>query len=217
MDPVLPLSLQPMRLARRPEPFSDPAWLFELKYDGFRALAHLSDGNCKLISRNGNAFRSFESLRVAIPGDVRARQAVIDGEIVCLDAQGRSRFNDLLFHRAELCFVAFDLLWCAGEDLRQLPLIDRKLQLRSVVREMPSVSSTPIMLKSAGKISLPWPANMTWRESLPSTVPGRTSATARKRHGSRSGTGPIRRCRTGMSCLTEWQIGGGRRTAGVGR
>jgi ATP-dependent DNA ligase len=71
---------------------------------------------------------------VAIPGDVRARQAVIDGEIVCLDAQGRSRFNDLLFHRGEACFVAFDLLWCAGKDLRRLALIERKLRLRSVVR-----------------------------------------------------------------------------------
>jgi hypothetical protein len=93
----------------RAEPFSDPAWLFELKYDGFRALAHISNGDCTLISRNGNAFRSFESLRAAIPGDLTPQQAVIDGEIVCLDAQGRSRFTDLLFRRGEPCFVAFVL------------------------------------------------------------------------------------------------------------
>jgi ATP-dependent DNA ligase len=73
----------------------------QLKYDGFRALAHVSAGECKLISRNGNAFRSFESLRAAIPDDLRARQAVVDGEIVCLDDQGRSQFNDVLFRRAK--------------------------------------------------------------------------------------------------------------------
>ena len=92
----------------------------QLKYDGFRALAHVSDGDCKLISRNGNAFRSFESLRAAIPGDLTPQRAVIDGEIVCLDGQGRSRFTDLLFHRGEPCFVTFDLLRCAGRDLRYL-------------------------------------------------------------------------------------------------
>jgi bifunctional non-homologous end joining protein LigD len=58
-----------------------------------------------------------------------------DGEIVCLDDQGRSRFNDLLFHRAEPCFVAFDLLWCDKQDIRRLPLIERKARLRSIVRE----------------------------------------------------------------------------------
>ena len=84
-----------------------------MKYDGFRALAHLDRGECRLVSRNGDAFRSFEPLRAAIPGDLTPQPAVIDGEIVCLDAQGRSRFNDLLFRRAEPCFVAFDVLWYA--------------------------------------------------------------------------------------------------------
>ena len=79
----------------------------ELKYDGFRALAHLSNGDCKLISRNGNAFRSFESLRAAIPGDLTPQRTVIDGEIICLDAQGRSRFTDLLLRRAEPRFYAY--------------------------------------------------------------------------------------------------------------
>ena len=56
---------------------------------------------CELISRNGNPFKSFESLRAAIPGDLKAKRAVSDGEIVCLDAQGLAPFNDLLFRRAE--------------------------------------------------------------------------------------------------------------------
>jgi len=58
---------------------------------------------------------------------------VLDGEIVCLDGHGKPQFRDLMFRREEPHLVAFDLLWCDGEDLRYLPLIDRKLRLRSVV------------------------------------------------------------------------------------
>jgi hypothetical protein len=58
---------------------------------------------------------------------------VLDGEIVCLDKNGKPQFRDLLFRRGERHFYAFDLLRCEGEDLRYLPLADRKLRLRSVV------------------------------------------------------------------------------------
>jgi bifunctional non-homologous end joining protein LigD len=58
---------------------------------------------------------------------------VLDGEIVCLDRHGKTQFKDLLFRRGEPRFYAFDLLWHDGEDLRHLPLIERKLRLRSVV------------------------------------------------------------------------------------
>jgi hypothetical protein len=56
--------LQPMLLGRKAEPFDHPEFIFELKYDGFRALAIILDGECMLVSRNGNAFRSFEGLRL---------------------------------------------------------------------------------------------------------------------------------------------------------
>jgi len=58
---------------------------------------------------------------------------VLDGEIVCLDSEGNTQFRNLLFHRGEPRFYAFDLLWCEGEDLRRLPLIVRKQRLRSVL------------------------------------------------------------------------------------
>jgi hypothetical protein len=58
---------------------------------------------------------------------------VLDGEIVCLNRDGKTQFKDLLFRRGEPRFYAFDLLGCQGEDMRYLPLIDRKLRLRSVV------------------------------------------------------------------------------------
>jgi hypothetical protein len=80
--------------------------------------------------------------------DLRGRRCVIDGEIVCLDPEGKAQFRDLLFHRAEPFFYAFDLLWDEhtwpdnevemrrfrnGEDTRYLPLVDRKQRLRQIV------------------------------------------------------------------------------------
>lgn len=58
----------------------------------------------------------------------------MDGEIVCLNDAGKTEFRDLLFRRGEPRFVAFDLLWCDGQDLRYTPLIERKHQLRSILR-----------------------------------------------------------------------------------
>jgi ATP-dependent DNA ligase len=87
-----------------------------------------------LVSRNGNEFKSFSVLNEAIAAEVKAPSPVLDGEIVCLDAGGKPQFRDLLFRRGEPRFVAFDLPWCEGEDLRSLTLIERKGRLRSIVR-----------------------------------------------------------------------------------
>lgn len=122
-----------MLLGRVPEPFSHPDWLYEIKWDGFRSLVYVENGDCKLVSRNGNDFKSFSALDKAIPKELRSRSAVLDGEIVCLDRHGKTQFKDLLFRRGEPRLYAFDLLWCGGEDLRHLPLIERKSRLRAVV------------------------------------------------------------------------------------
>jgi bifunctional non-homologous end joining protein LigD len=65
------------------QPFDHPDFLFELKHDGFRALAHIWDGQCELVSRKRNAYKSFEELRdnFAKP---KVKNTVIDGELVCL-------------------------------------------------------------------------------------------------------------------------------------
>lgn len=89
---VLPL-LQPLPLTGRPEPFSHPDWLFEVKYDGFRALAHLDPSGVRLVSRNGNRFASFTDLCASLEFFLKAKSAVLDSEIVCLDENGHSQFN----------------------------------------------------------------------------------------------------------------------------
>jgi bifunctional non-homologous end joining protein LigD len=122
-----------MTLQTAREPFSRRDWLFELKYDGFRALAHVRHGAATLVSRNGHAFASFDdlarSIAVALPN---TKEAVLDGEIVCLDKKGRPRFNDLLFRRSAPCFFAFDLLH-DGKDRRNDALVDRKSALRRLI------------------------------------------------------------------------------------
>jgi bifunctional non-homologous end joining protein LigD len=123
----------PAPLQRVPAPFSHPDWLFEIKWDGFRALAHIEEGHCRLLSRNRNEFKSFSALKFMLPHEFRGRSAILDGELVCLDGEGKPNFRDLLFRRGEPRFIAFDILWNDGEDLRRLPLIERKDRLRGMV------------------------------------------------------------------------------------
>src|SRR5207253_7071688 len=127
-------NLRPIRLSRRPEPFDSDEYLYELKIDGFRALAHIADGKGELISRNGNTFRGFAELATWIAEHLKVEDAVLDGEIACIDGEGRPVFKDLLFRKSTCIYVAFDLLYVNGKDLRTLPLIERKQQLRKLLR-----------------------------------------------------------------------------------
>jgi ATP-dependent DNA ligase len=105
-----PMPLLPVR-----EPFDGNDWIFELKLDGFRALAHLDGDRCELVSRNGNAFSKWDSLKADLARSVRATSAVMDGEIVCMDAAGASDFYALMFNRRAPVFCAFDLLAMDGQ------------------------------------------------------------------------------------------------------
>ncbi len=103
-----------MPLGRARAPFSHSDWVYEIKWDGFRALAYVEDGVCRLVSRNGNVFKSFAALAAGLPDELRAGAAVLDGEIVCLDSNGKSQFEELLFRRGEVRFQAFLLPQPAG-------------------------------------------------------------------------------------------------------
>ena len=83
--------------------------------------------------RNGNVFRGFKELAEWIGRRLKV-DAVLDGEIVVLDEYGRPQFNHLLFRRGVLYFYALDLLSLGGEDLRTVPLIERKARLRKLIR-----------------------------------------------------------------------------------
>jgi bifunctional non-homologous end joining protein LigD len=127
--------LSALDLQQIPRPFDDPDWLFEIKYDGFRSLAQIEHGVCRLISRKDNVYKRFTDLAKAIPADLTIDEAVLDGEIVVLDSEGKSLFYELMHTRAVPIFAAFDLVWLNGTDLRDQPLLERKRRLRKIVRK----------------------------------------------------------------------------------
>src|SRR5262249_49671261 len=109
-------------------------WLFELKYDGFRAVLYLDQGRAWLVSRNGITYgRRFAALCAELAADIRVRNAVFDGEIVCLDDAGRPQFDRLFYRRGTPVFVVFDLLWLNGREYRDAALLYRKAKLSTVV------------------------------------------------------------------------------------
>src|SRR5438876_10977068 len=137
---TVPTQFQPMPLLKRRLPFDDPDWIYELKMDGFRALAVIEHGRAQLLSRNGHLFASFSALAESISGSLPNVRAVIDGEICSLDRRGRPQFKNLMFHRGNPpCFFAFDLL-TYGNDLRPERLLDRKQELRRLLARTPADS-----------------------------------------------------------------------------
>jgi len=110
--------VQPIIPIRRKEPFDDPDWLFDCKYDGFRGLCYLEQGRCRLISRNGKPLSRFGSLAAELAAVLEVDEAVIDGEVIVADETGRSQFYELLRVPRSACYVAFDILWLDGTDLR---------------------------------------------------------------------------------------------------
>jgi len=129
----LPLAhFNPAELIRLREPFDSTEYVFELKMDGFRGLAHIAGDGTRLVSRRGNVYKSFPRLCAAILNAVDC-DTVLDGEIVCLDAHGRPQFYELLRRRGDPVFYAFDVLWMDGADLRERPLVERKRVLRSII------------------------------------------------------------------------------------
>jgi len=116
-------------------PFDDKGWLFEDKYDGFRMIAKVEDGSVTLYSRNGLIVsRNYMEVAKALEG-VKG-DAVIDGELVAIGKDGVSHFQLLqnaLRHEAKLQYCAFDLMFQDGEDLRGLPLLERKDRLKSIL------------------------------------------------------------------------------------
>jgi bifunctional non-homologous end joining protein LigD len=125
---------QPMPLQKRKSAFNDSDFTFEIKWDGFRALALIAHGRTQLLSRNGHRFAYFADLERLISAGLPDTRAVIDGEICSLDKRGRPQVRDLLFHRGNYpCFLAVDLLIRDGKDCRRERLLDRKQELRRVL------------------------------------------------------------------------------------
>ena len=132
---TLPKQLQPMLVTLTDGPFDDKGWIFEDKYDGFRMVAKIAPGKVALYSRNGKII-SHSYIEVARALEGVKGDAVIDGELVALDDEGVSHFQLLqnaLRREAKLRYFAFDLMFQDGDDLRGLPLTERKKRLKAIL------------------------------------------------------------------------------------
>ena len=140
-------TIHPMLATPVNDPFDSPEWLFEIKWDGYRAVAFLDHGKMRLVSRNQNDLTARYPELKDLPQFVKAKQAILDGEVVALDAEGRPSFS-LMQQRTgfrpggrrapanadvPVLYYAFDLLYLDGYDLRRVPLEARKAALASAL------------------------------------------------------------------------------------
>jgi bifunctional non-homologous end joining protein LigD len=135
--------VKPMLATLVDAPFDRPGWLFEIKWDGYRAIADVSrDGGVWLYSRNHTSFEETFAPVVESLGRLR-HDAVLDGEVVVVDLSGRSQFQLLQNYKkngnGDLLYLVFDLLELDGRDLRARPLVERKKLLKKLVRRLPRV------------------------------------------------------------------------------
>ncbi len=107
-------------------PFDHVDWIFEIKYDGFRSAAYIDDGKCELVSRSDHIYNRYEPLCRSLPGSFACDTAVFDGKLVVLDEQGLSQFYPMMFNKQAPIFAVFDVLMIDGDDVRELPLWQRK-------------------------------------------------------------------------------------------
>jgi len=137
---AMPTAIYPMLATAIEKPFDNPDWLFEIKWDGYRAVAFIDNGRIRFVSRNQNDLTGQYPELGTLPQFIKARRAIIDGEIVALDDEGRPSFS-LMQQRTgfrpgksrlpgrqgvPVIYYAFDLLYLDDFDLRGVPLERRK-------------------------------------------------------------------------------------------
>ncbi len=143
----MPTVIQPMLATSVAKAFDNPDWLFEIKWDGYRAVAFIEDGRVRLVSRSQNDLTAQFPELGSLPKFVKAGRAILDGEIVALDDEGRPSFS-LMQQRTgfqpgkrrlprregvPVIYYAFDLLYLDGLDLRRVALEQRKQLLQEMI------------------------------------------------------------------------------------
>jgi bifunctional non-homologous end joining protein LigD len=130
-----PARFSPMLATLVDKPFDEPGWLYEVKWDGYRAVGFMNEGEVELKSRNDKSFNEkFYPIYQALQ-DWKIN-AVVDGEIVVVKDNGESDFGTLQNWRSEadgqLMYYVFDVVWLDGKDLRGLPLTKRREVLKTL-------------------------------------------------------------------------------------
>src|ERR1700682_378879 len=149
----MPAVITPMLATLVDAAFSDPDWLFETKWDGVRAVCFLEKGRARFVSRNQNDLTAQYPELADIGNSISGQRAILDGEIVALDAHGVSRFQLLqprlgrkntaeiarLAASTRLVYYVFDLLYLDGFDLMECSLFDRKTRLEESIKPSKNV------------------------------------------------------------------------------
>jgi len=134
--------VEPMLATLVNQPFDSDEWLYEIKWDGYRAVAFMNDKKVVLKSRNNKSFsEKFYPIQQNL--EKMKLNAVLDGEIVVLGKSGTADFGSLQNWRSEadgdLVYYVFDILWYNGKDLKELPLTKRKMILENILPPNESV------------------------------------------------------------------------------
>lgn len=142
----MPSVIHPMLATLVDDPFSDPDWIFETKWDGFRSVCFIKNGKARFVSRNQIEMTPQYPELANIAKQIDAKEAILDGEIVALDEHGMPRFQllqprvgrksgiDALRGAAQIVYFVFDLLYVDGYDLTQCTVVERKAKLAEILR-----------------------------------------------------------------------------------
>ncbi len=130
--------IKPMLAKETDEPFDDQGWIYEIKWDGYRAISEIENGEVRLYSRNGLLFNNTYPVIIEALKKIK-QNVVLDGEIVVINEEGKSDFQKLQHYEEHtqypLRFYAFDILELEGNDLTELPLSDRKELLKKLLKK----------------------------------------------------------------------------------
>ena len=142
----MPKIVHPMLATLVDEPFSDPEWIFETKWDGFRSICFVENGQARFVSRNQiEMTRQYPEL-AGVGKQIKAKEAILDGEIVALDQDGMPRFQllqprvgrksglEALRGKGQIVYFVFDLLYADGYELMPCTAVERKAALKKLLR-----------------------------------------------------------------------------------
>lgn len=143
---AMPSIIHPMLATLVDDPFSNPEWIFETKWDGFRSICFIKNGKARFVSRNQIEMTAQYPELAGVGKQVDAKEAILDGEIVALDRDGMPRFQLLqprvgrksglaaLRGKGQIVYYVFDLLYVDGYDLMSCPVVERKAALEGILR-----------------------------------------------------------------------------------
>lgn len=149
--PAAEPGIEPLMPVPRAEPFDDPDYLFEPKYDGCRGLFYLRGSAAWFQSKRGEVLAPFDGLAERASKHLAEGSLILDGEVIALDGEGRQDRAALLAGRGQLHYVAFDVLWRGGKDLRAEPLWSRRRTLDRLIPQALAALSASYAVPERGR------------------------------------------------------------------